>query len=284
MRTPQQTSAGDPPAGGPTGPVGAVPPGLVAAAEPFDPLAMVRDAVAHRRVCLAFQPVVQARAPHMAAFHEGLVRVQDRMGRLVPAGLFIEAIDAHPLGREIDVMALTMGLRTLQANPAVRLSINMSALSVTHRPWLDALRSGLVGDPTLAERLILEITEASAMGLPEVVCAFMRDLRETGIAFALDDFGAGATAFRYLRAFRFDVVKIDGQFTRDLPGNGDGRVLVSALVRIARHFEMMTVAERVETEAEAVACARLGVSCLQGYLFGGPVLRTDWGNEARLSA
>ena len=252
--------------------------------EPRDPVAMVHEALAQRSVCLAFQPVVQARAPHIPAFHEGLVRLRDRAGRLVPAGAFIDAIEAHPLGREIDVLALGMGLRALQAHPALRLSINMSALSVTHRPWLETLRRGLVGDPTVGERLILEVTEASAMGLPDVVCAFMRDVQETGVAFALDDFGAGATAFRYLRAFRFDAVKIDGQFTRDLPTGGDGRVLVSALLRIARHFEMMTVAERVETAAEAAACARLGVTCLQGYRFGIPVLRPEWGCDARLSA
>ncbi|MBK5927396.1 EAL domain-containing protein [Rhodobaculum claviforme] len=249
-----------------------------------DPVAVVRAALAGGAAALAFQPVVQARAPHIPAFHEGLMRLQDASGRVIPAGAFIDAIEDHPLGREVDMLALGMGLRALRATPSLRLSINMSTRSVMHRPWREVLRTGLAADPTVGERLILEVTEASAMDHPEVFATFMREVQTTGVAFALDDFGAGATAFRYLRSFRFDAVKIDGQFIRDLPGNGDGRVLVSALVRIARHFEMLSVAEKVETEAEAAACARLGVQCLQGYRFGAPVLRPEWGCDARLIA
>lgn len=255
-------------------------PGLAGA----DPLVLVRDALAARAVCLAFQPVVQAQAPHGVAFHEGLIRVLDPAGRPIPAGAFIDAVEEGPLGRAVDVMALDLGLAALRGHPGLRLSINMSARSIAHAPWVEALRRGLQSCPTLGERLILEVTEASAMGLPQRVGAFMRDVRACGVAFALDDFGAGATAFRYLREFRFDAVKIDGQFVAGLPGNSDSRVLISALVRIARHFEMLTVAEKVETAEEAAACARLGVQCLQGYHFGAPMLRPDWYSPSRMTA
>lgn len=267
---------GGPAGGGRDGPPD---PGAVA-----DPLALVRGALASRTVCLAFQPVVKAAAPHAPAFHEALIRLHDPAGRMIPAGAFIDAIEDHPLGREVDVLALGMGLAALRATPALRLSVNMSARSVTHRPWLEALRAGLAADPTVGERLILEVTEASAMQAPDVIAGFLRDVQAAGVAFALDDFGAGATAFRYLHSFRFDVVKIDGQFVRGLPANRDGAVLLRALVDIARHFEMLTVAEKVETEGEARSCADLGVDCLQGYRFGAPVLRPDWGCDARLIA
>ncbi len=249
-----------------------------------DPLALVRDALAARAVCLAFQPVVQAQAPHAVAFHEGLIRLLDPAGRPIPAAAFIDAVEDDPLGRAVDVMALDLGLAALRSHPGLRLSINMSARSIAHTAWVEGLRRGLQACPTLGERLILEVTETSAMGLPQRVGAFMRDVQACGVAFALDDFGAGATAFRYLREFRFDVVKIDGQFVAGLPGNSDNRVFVSALVRIARHFDMLTVAEKVETAAEAGTCARLGVQCLQGYHFGAPVLRPEWYTPSRLTA
>jgi EAL domain-containing protein (putative c-di-GMP-specific phosphodiesterase class I) len=67
----------------------------------------------------------------------------------------------------------------------------------------------------------LEITESSAMLVPELVMHFMRDLRQRGITFALDDFGAGTTSFRYLRDFAFDIVKIDGQFTKNVAADSD---------------------------------------------------------------
>ena len=99
---------------------------------------------------------------------------------------------------------------------------------------------------------------------------FMDHVRATGCAFALDDFGAGATGFKYFRDFRFDIVKIDGAFVRGVAGNRDAQVLVECLGGVARHFEMMTVAEQVETEADAAWLRNAGVDCLQGYLYGRP--------------
>jgi EAL domain-containing protein (putative c-di-GMP-specific phosphodiesterase class I) len=98
----------------------------------------------------------------------------------------------------------------------------------------------------------------------------MDHVRATGCAFALDDFGAGATGFRYFRDFRFDIVKIDGAFVQGVATARDAQVLVECLTAVARHFEMLTVAERVETEADAAWLTALGVDCLQGYLYGRP--------------
>ena len=245
---------------------------------------MVREAVASRSVRLAYQPVVQAGATGNIAFHEGLIRLLDRAGRVIPARDFIETVESTELGRRIDCLALELGLQTLRQQPGIRLSINMSARSIGYAPWLDTLRRGLAGAPTLGERLILEVTESSAMGMPEVVAAFMRDLQVQGVAFALDDFGAGFTSFRYLREFLFDIVKIDGQFIRGIAEDGDNQVLVTALVTIARHFDMFTVAESVETAEDAARCTAMGVTCLQGYHFGAPSLRPAWATAARLTA
>ena len=64
----------------------------------------------------------------------------------------------------------------------------------------------------------------------------MADLHSRGISFALDDFGAGYTAFRFFREFQFDIVKIDGQFSRDIANNADNQVLMAALIAIAEQF------------------------------------------------
>ena len=244
----------------------------------------VRTAVATRAAALAYQPVVQARAPHRPAFYEGLIRLSDPAGRILPARDFIDLVEGTDLGAEIDALALQLGLDALRAHPGLRLAVNMSTHSIGADPWAEVLRRGLDADPTVAERLILEITESSAMGQPEAVMAFIRSLHARGLSFALDDFGAGATSFRYLRDFRFDIVKIDGQFIGGLAYNADHQVLVKALVSIATHFEMLTVAEKVETAADAAACTAFGIGCLQGYHFGAPLLRPDWQGVARLSA
>ena len=237
---------------------------------------MVRRAVECRDVVMAFQPVVQAARPERPAFYEGLIRVLDQTGRVIPAKDFIPALEATELGRQIDCLALEMGLQALSEDHALRLSVNMSARSIGYPAWMKTLNRGLARDDTVAERLILEITETSAMQMPELVTVFMQDQQARGISFALDDFGAGYTSFRYLREFYFDILKIDGQFIRGIASNPDNQVLAEALLSVARHFDMFTVAESVETEEDAAYLTSLGVDCLQGYYFGAPTIMPPW--------
>ncbi len=254
----------------------ATPLDAVADAQRADAVALVQDALHDGRAMLAYQPVVQARMPKRAAFYEGLIRIMDPGGRVIPAGDFIYAVEARELGRRIDCRALELGLQTLAAEPGIRLSVNMSARSIGYPDWLATLERGLRDDPTLAERLILEVTESSAMDMPDLVIDFMADMQERGICFALDDFGAGYTAFRYLRDFYFDIVKIDGDFIRGIANTPDNRILTQALVSIARHFDMFTVAESVETAEDARVLVELGLDCLQGYHFGAPATAAPW--------
>ncbi|GHD98877.1 diguanylate phosphodiesterase [Defluviimonas sp. 20V17] len=238
-----------------------------------DVMQMVRRALKSGHACLAFQPVVHARDTARVAFQEGLIRLMDHTGRVIPAREFITVTETSELGRLIDTRALELGLAALQRFPALRLSINMSARSIGYPEWKAALTRAIKTDPTLAERLILEITESSAMLMPDLVSVFMRDLQRVGVSFALDDFGAGYTAIRHFKDFYFDILKIDGQFIRGVHADPDNQVLVQAMVSIARHFDMFSVAEFVEDQRDADFLARVGVDCLQGYLFGAPTTK-----------
>lgn len=236
----------------------------------------VRDAVSRRQAVLAFQPVVVAARPERVAFHEGLIRVLDSTGRAIPAAEFLPAVEETEIGRILDCIALEKGLNTLAQVPDLRLSINMSARSIGYRKWTRLLARAIERNPTVAERLILEITESSAMLVPELVANFMTELRRKGIAFALDDFGAGYTAFRHFRDFQFDILKIDGIFTRAIATDPDNQVLARAMVAVAQQFDMFCVAEKVENAADARYLTQIGVDCLQGYHFGAPTLTPPW--------
>ncbi|MCU0800558.1 MAG: EAL domain-containing protein [Rhodobacteraceae bacterium] len=249
-----------------------------------DTINMVKMALKERRLALAFQPVVMASNPDRTGFHEGLMRVLDPTGRAIPAKDFMPAVEAHEIGRQIDAAALAIGLRALADTPDLRLSVNMSARSIGHPDWMRVLTKGLNASPTVGERLILEITESSAMMVPELVIRFMHDLSRKGIAFAIDDFGAGQTSFRYLRDFNFDMLKIDGQFTRGIAGDADNRALVQALIMVGKHFQMLTVAEMVETADEAECLRALGVDCLQGFAFGAPTVKPAFLDQPRRRA
>ncbi len=221
---------------------------------------------------LAYQPVRAAGAGRRIAFHEGLMRLVDEAGRVLPARQFLPPIENGVLGRDIDCAALRIGLDALRQRPQLRLAVNMSARSIGDSAWRSLLDAGLARSPGIGARLILEISETSAMLLPEVVIRFMAEMQPRGVCFALDDFGAGMTAFRYLKDFFFDLVKLDPHFVRGIDASPDNQVLAGALITVAHQFEMFAVAPGVETEAEAAMLSQLGIDCLQGYLIGRPQL------------
>lgn len=237
---------------------------------------MATEAVKHKQCRLAFQSVMQARAPHGVAFYEGFIRVLDETGRVIPARDFMPQVENTPIGRELDCVALEKGLRALSQNPDIRLAINMSARSIGYARWSRVLDRFLKRDATIGERLILEISESSAMQVPELVIDFMDRLQDRGVAFTLDDFGASNFSFRHFREFFFDAAKIDGQFVRGIDSSADNQALVRALIAVAREFEILVIAESVETRQEAEFLVSCGVDCLQGFLFGAPSVKPPW--------
>jgi len=239
-------------------------------------MAQVHSAVERRNAVLAYQPVVQADRPDRRAFHEGLIRIIDDTGRIIPLRDFMPQAETTELGRRIDVLSLSLGLEALRQDPSMRLSINMSARSIGYPDWLSTMQRMTGGDDRITERLVLEVTESSAMDAPDLMSAFMREWQGRGVSFALDDFGAGYTSFRYLRDFSFDMIKIDGQFVRDIARNPDNQILAQALIAIAHHFDMFTVGEMVETAEDAAYLISIGVDCLQGYYFGAPTIVPPW--------
>lgn len=239
-------------------------------------LEMVADAVQHNQTVLAYQPIMQAMAPHGVAFYEGYIRVLDPTGRVIPAREFMHVVEDKEIGREMDCLALQHGLRALDKFPNIRLSVNMSARSIGYQRWTQVLERFIKRDANLGERLVLEITETSAMAAPELVTDFMGRMQQHGIAFALDNFGAGTTSIGSFRQFFFDAVKIDGQFVRGVHANFDNQSVVRALIGIAKQFDMFVVAESVESQDDAEFLVANGVDCLQGYLFGAPTVSPPW--------
>lgn len=224
------------------------------------------------QLAVVFQPVVHANGSHTISFHECLARVRRPDGSLLTAGSFMPTLERLGMAPFVDRQVLASALDTLARFPTARLSVNIFPQTMQDAGWMAIFDRTVARAPELAERLIVEVTETCSVLDPRRTVAFMDRLRRHGVAFALDDFGAGHTSMHYLRDFRFDIVKIDARFVRDIQPGSDDAFFVETLVEIARRFDMMTVAEAVQGPAEARCLSGIGVEYFQGFWFGSPSL------------
>ncbi len=225
------------------------------------------------RAALEYQPVYATGEEVNLAFYEARLILHDDFGRRIPRAAYAEAAVEGELGRDINAVALKMGLATLAARPDLRLKVPMSARALADSRWRYALEEGLAVSPYLGERLILEIDEPSAMALHDAVRRFMTEMQCQGVAFSLGCFGSGQTNFQTLRRFHFDLASLDPDFVREIGIEADNQVVVGALVSVAQQFDMFTVAPGVSTPEEASCLMGLGVDCMTGWFFGPPLAR-----------
>jgi diguanylate cyclase (GGDEF)-like protein len=235
----------------------------------------VQRALREDRLTFAYQPVVDS-ATGVVDYYECLLRMIGEDGKIVPASQFVAVIEQLGFVRLIDRYVLEKAVAEVSANPGYRLGFNISGLTATDRAWLRAVSALLKDKQEVARGLVVEITETAALHDLEESARFVSTLRDLGCRIALDDFGAGFTSLRHLQALAVDTVKIDGSFVRNLAENHENQVFLRHLVGLAGGFNLLTVAECVETSAEAAILRREGVGYLQGYFFGQPSIEKPW--------
>ena len=230
----------------------------------------VRRALAEDRLTLYWQPIVEL-AGGEATQCELLLRMIGEDGAIVPPGAFIEVAERFGLIGELDRWVIRRAIRLLAEREDVRLEVNVSGCSLSDAELPSFVERELAAAGIDPGRLIFEITETSAIADMEQAREFAARLRRLGCRFALDDFGAGFSSFHYLKYLPLDYLKIDGEFIRGLASSPTDRLVVKAMVDIARGMGMKTIAEFVE-DAETVSLLReLGVDYSQGYHHGRPV-------------
>jgi len=222
------------------------------------------------RMRLVLQPMVDSRTGE-PRIYECLLRMKREDGEMVSAGQFIELAEQLGLSRYIDKSALEMAVALLKQHPDLTLSVNVSSLTANEPDWMASLRSLTGVDRSITRRLIVEITETSVIVDMDSMKTFVDTLRELGCRIAIDDFGAGYTSFKNLKALKVDMVKIDGAFVRDLAADQTDQAFIRTMVDIARTFNMETVAEWVGDETTVRLLTEAGVDYLQGYHFGAPI-------------
>jgi len=234
----------------------------------------VFKALEEGRMRMAFQPVI-AVGNEQVSFFECLIRMLDHDGKLVPAYQFVPALEGLGMTRVIDVFALHAAVRELKAFSSLSLSVNVSNVSLTDPAWLRSAVSLLKDHPDVASRLVVEITESSAMQDMDAARRVITTLKQMGCRIALDDFGAGQTSFIQLKELHIDIVKIDKDYIRNI-GDPTNKLFVRALLDLAAGLGIQTVAEGAETIEEAEYLKTQGVDNIQGYAYGFPSIERVW--------
>ena len=220
-----------------------------------------------RRVEIELEPVVHA-ATGVPAFYEALVRLRTEDGALLSPQAFLPVAERVGLVSLIDHRVLELAIEQLARQPDLTLSINFSGATIQDVDLPDRVLASFAMNPTLANRLIIEITETAAISDLEKTGQVIEILKKAGCRVAMDDFGAGHTSFRNLRSLAFDIIKVDGAFVQNIVRSSDDRFFVRTLLDLANHLGIATVAEWVEDEETAGLLRGWGVTYFQGELFG----------------
>jgi len=231
-------------------------------------MAQFKRAIADRKIMFLAQPVVNlnSRKTH---HYELLVRFEKDQSPFE----MVQFAEKTGVIADLDMAALETAavfLNKCAPRGFPGLAINLSGASVTNPQFVTQLLRALMSYQVDPKSLAFEITESSQITDLDAAHNFIQRIRKTGHAVYLDDFGAGAASFQYLRALEVDAVKIDGAYVQSSARTRKDAMLLKAMTGLCRDLEVKTVAEMVETEDQVQHLTKLRVDMCQGYLFGRP--------------
>ena len=226
-----------------------------------------KGVVEARKFKLAFQPVVSL-TDGSIHHHEVLARFAEGES---PFGMIRLAEELDLIERFDMVMVETVIERLSKPDATgLQLAVNISGQSIMSATFVEALTRLLKTNGNCKKRLLFEVTESAALTDLPLADRHIQALRQAGFPVCLDDFGAGAASYPYLRMLTVDAVKIDGQYIRELGRSGRDADLVRHLVALCRSLNIKTTAEMIETEAALGQLKAIGVDYGQGWIFGKP--------------
>jgi diguanylate cyclase (GGDEF)-like protein/PAS domain S-box-containing protein len=239
----------------------------------------IRDALAEDRFVLQAQPIVDL-ATGEASQYELLLRLRNPLGELIFPGAFLPNAERSDLIGEIDRWVVTRAIDMLGAerrrDRRVTVEVNMSGSSIGDPDLLALIETRLHANDVDPSQVIFEITETTVVANIPRAQEFAARLAALGCRFALDDFGAAFASFYYLKHLPFDYLKIDGEFVRACANDRTDRLVIQAVVDIARGLGKKTVAEMVEDQQTVELLREMGVDYAQGFHLGRPAPLAKW--------
>jgi len=157
------------------------------------------------------------------------------------------------------------------ALPRLGVSVNVSPYQVKDGNMVERIRQVLAATGLPASALHLEVTESAFIADTKDTIRIFDQIKAMGVEMNLDDFGTGYSSLQYLSDMKFDTLKIDKSFMKNLTNDTQAVELVKSMLGMAKSLEMDVVAEGVETVGQLENLKMLGCKYGQGYLFSKPV-------------
>lgn len=221
------------------------------------------------------QRIAALRAHERAIRAEILVRMIDTDGSLILPGAFLPAAERFNLASRIDRWVVRRVIDWMKRLPSLDalgcICVNLSGQSVgdtAFHAW--AMTELATAGTDICRRLCFEITETAAITNLADAAAFVTQVHGSGVRVALDDFGAGASSFAYLKKLKVDSLKIDGQFIRNAVADPIDEVAVRCFIDLAKAVGLESVAEMVENEQVLQHLTRAGADFAQGFVIHRP--------------
>lgn len=235
----------------------------------------LRHAIDNNEFVLHYQPIVSMQTGQIIST-EALLRWQHPQRGLLMPSEFLPVLEDSGMIRPLTQWVLNQASRQyLRHNEAghseVRMAVNLSGLLLRNDTILDIIVSAIEQtriDPT---GLLVEITEDTLLEVLHDSRKSLQTLHDMGIRIALDDFGTGQSSLSHLRRNPIDIVKIDRDFIRDIPGDKHDSELVDAIIAMAHKLRIRVVAEGVETREQLEFLRWHKCDAVQGFYFSKPV-------------
>ena len=237
---------------------------------------MLEAAIAHEQVDVLYQPLIEPGSGRVVGA-EALAR----SGVVADPQLLFARAAAGGLDERLSRLVQRKALRSAAVwEGALRqmgLSINLLPADLSRAGYDSWLLDEISASGIDPRRVTVEITESALLVDQEAVAARLSRLREAGIRIAVDDFGTGYASLAYLTTLPLDAIKIDRGLVADIVGGERDRIVVKAMIHLARELDLKVVVEGVETTGQLALLAEWGCDLYQGFLGAGPLTQEELG-------
>lgn len=233
----------------------------------------LRCALSNGQISLVFQPILRLHDNRVVAV-EALARWTHPDKGEIPPDVFIPIAEESGLIVELGQHILRSACNAARDWP-FKLNVNLSPAQFWDRGLFAGVMATLAETGFPAARLEFEITETYLNRRTDAAARIVAQLRDIGTTIALDDFGSGYASIAYLRAFEFDIVKVDRSIIERVGIDNEAAEMLVAIVALCNALKLPCLAEGVESEAQAAICRSAGCQYIQGWHVGAPVPAAD---------